>query len=159
MSVCNITGKRMSGFSWNFQQRSDMRPATIYNIFGMLWLTSWIQGRFFFFNFLDPRLLVMLWKMGERILLKFSWNVRDVPRNNWNTGELGPTENSAQAKTRPHGEVGPAENSAPRRTRPPTTAENSAPAAENSAPTKCLFGQHGRVYNIRTSHHCIHFHT
>ena len=30
-----------------------------------------------------------------------------------NTGELGPTENSAQAKTRPHGEVGPVENSAP----------------------------------------------
>ena len=53
-----------------------------------------------------------------------------------NTGELGPTENSAQAKTRPHGEVGPAENSAPRRTRSPTTAENSAPTAENSAPTE-----------------------
>ena len=43
--------------------------------------------------------------------------------------ELGPAENSAQAKTQPHGEVGPVENSAPRRTRPPTTAENWAPIA------------------------------
>ena len=47
VSVTNITGKRMNGFSWNFQQRSDMRQGMIYNIFGMLRLTSWIHGRFF----------------------------------------------------------------------------------------------------------------
>ena len=82
-----------------------------------------------------------------------------LPRN---TGELGPTENSAQAKTRPHGEVGPAENSAPRRTRPPTTAENSAPTAESSAPTEIpdqVLVWSTWLYNIRTQHRCIHFHT
>ena len=63
VSVSKIKGKRMNGFSLNFQQRLDMRPATIYNIFGMLLLAPWIQGRLFYF--LDPCLLVMLWKNGR----------------------------------------------------------------------------------------------
>ena len=57
-----ITGKRMNGLSWNFQQRSDIRQAMICNIFGIVRLTPWIQGRFFYF--LDQCLLVMLWKNG-----------------------------------------------------------------------------------------------
>ena len=63
VSVSKIKGKRMNGFSWNFQQRLDMRPATIYNIFGMLLLAPWIQGCRYYF--LDPCLLVMLWKNGR----------------------------------------------------------------------------------------------
>ena len=45
-------------------------------------------------------------------------------------GELGPSQNSAPWRSRPRGELGPSENSAP------TTAENSAPTAENSAPAE-----------------------
>ena len=41
VSVTNITGKRMNGFSWNFQQRSDMRQGMIYNIFGRTWDKEW----------------------------------------------------------------------------------------------------------------------
>ena len=47
--VSNITGKRMNGFSWNFQEILHMRQRTIWNIFGSWWLTPWIQGRFFYF--------------------------------------------------------------------------------------------------------------
>ena len=65
LSVClfvnNITEKRLNVISWNFQQRTHMK-STIWNIFGMLWSSPWILGRFFFF--LDPCLLVILWKNG-----------------------------------------------------------------------------------------------
>ena len=47
--VSNITGKRMNGFSWNFQERLHIRQRKIWNIFGSWWLTPWIQDRFFYF--------------------------------------------------------------------------------------------------------------
>ena len=67
-----------------------------------------------------------------------------------NTGELGPVENSAQAKTRPQekprGEPGPTENSAPHY------------RGELGRSLKC-FVRPTWLYNVRTLHHCIHFHT
>ena len=47
--VSNITGKRMNGFSWNFQERLHIRQRKIWNIFGSWWLTPWIQDQFFYF--------------------------------------------------------------------------------------------------------------
>ena len=79
--LANITGKRMYGFSWTFRKRLDIRQGTIWNIFGILRLTPWIRGWFFFY-FLDPCLLVMLCENGQRIFMKFSWNVNDDPWNN-----------------------------------------------------------------------------
>ena len=53
MSVTNITGKWMNGFSWNFQDRTAMTQRTDWNILRMLCLTPWIQGLLLF---LDPHL-------------------------------------------------------------------------------------------------------
>ena len=54
--------KRLSGFLWNFQKRTDLTQGAIGNIFGMLLLTPWILERFIYF--LDPCLFVILWKNG-----------------------------------------------------------------------------------------------
>ena len=67
--VSSITGKQVNGFSWNLQQRWGLKQGTICNIFGMLRSTPWIRGRFFYF--LDPWLLVISWKTGERIFMIF----------------------------------------------------------------------------------------
>ena len=45
----------MSGFSWNFQDMLTMTQETIWNILGMIGLTPWTQGSFFYF--LGPCLL------------------------------------------------------------------------------------------------------
>ena len=45
--VCNITGKRKHGFSWNFQDRSDKIQEAIWTILRVLRLTPWIPGLFF----------------------------------------------------------------------------------------------------------------
>ena len=63
VSANNITGQLMNRFSWNFQISVHMRQGIIRNIFGMLQLTPWIQGRFFYF--LEMWLLVILWKNGR----------------------------------------------------------------------------------------------
>ena len=56
--------KRLNGFSWNLQKRTDPTQGAIWNIFGKL--TPWILGRFIYF--LDP------WKNGwtdlHEILMK-----------------------------------------------------------------------------------------
>ena len=76
VSVSNITVKWVTGFSWNFKQRLQLRQGTICNIFGMLQLTHWIQDRFFYFLYLW--LLVISRNISERIFMKFSWNVGDT---------------------------------------------------------------------------------
>ena len=43
LSICNIAGKRMNGFSWNYLDRSDMTQRTTRNICGMLRLPPWIH--------------------------------------------------------------------------------------------------------------------
>ena len=60
MPLSSIAEKRLNGFSYNFQKRTDMTQRAICKIFGMLWLTPWILGRFIYF--LDPCLFVLLWK-------------------------------------------------------------------------------------------------
>ena len=42
----------MSGFSWNFQDMLTMTQGTLWYISGMIGLTPWTQGSFFYF--LDP---------------------------------------------------------------------------------------------------------
>ena len=73
------------------------------------------------------------------------------------TRELGPTENSAQAKTRPHGEVGPAENSAPRRTRPPLPRRTRPPLRRTRPqlkfrPSACLVNMAFQHYDMASLH-------
>ena len=66
MSVNNIVETRMNGFQWNFQDKSDIRQETIWNIWGML-----DPGSFFLFSgsvFGNNNTE----KMGERIFNKFS---------------------------------------------------------------------------------------
>ena len=72
--VSNITGKQMNGFSWNFQQRLDMRPGTTCVIVGMLQLTTWIQGRFFYS--LDPCFSNVM----EKRVSGYSWNFHEISR-------------------------------------------------------------------------------
>ena len=79
MPLSSIAGKRLNGFSWNFQKKTDMTQGATRNIFGMLRLTPWIMRRFIYF--LAPCLFVILWKMGGRIFMKFLWNVRYDKRN------------------------------------------------------------------------------
>ena len=62
MTLSSITEKRLNGFSWNFQKRTDLTQGAIWNTFGMLRLTPWILGRFIYF--LDPCLFVILWENG-----------------------------------------------------------------------------------------------
>ena len=80
MPLSSIAEKRLNGFSWNFQKKTDMTEGAIWNIFGMLRLTPLILSRFIYF--LDPCLFMILWKTGERIFMKFLWNVRHDTRNN-----------------------------------------------------------------------------
>ena len=47
--VSNTTVKLMSGFSWNFQDMLAMTQETIWYILGMIGLTPWTQGSFFYF--------------------------------------------------------------------------------------------------------------
>ena len=47
--VSTIMEKWKNGFSWNFQEKLDMRQRTIWIIFLSWWLTPWIQDRFFLF--------------------------------------------------------------------------------------------------------------
>ena len=42
----------LNGYSKKIQERPDVRQGTNWNIFGMLWRTPWIQGRFFLY-FMD----------------------------------------------------------------------------------------------------------
>ena len=53
--VSNITIQSMSGFSWNFQYMLAMTQGTIWNILGIIGITPWAQGSFFYF--LGPCLL------------------------------------------------------------------------------------------------------
>ena len=62
VSVNNIMGNRMNGFSLNFPDMSDMRQETNWNISVMLRLTPWMQDRSF--CFLDPWLLAIFCKNG-----------------------------------------------------------------------------------------------
>ena len=62
MPLSSIAEKRLNGFSWNFQKKTDMTQWVIWYIFGMLRLTPWILGRFIYI--LDPCLFVILWKNG-----------------------------------------------------------------------------------------------
>ena len=47
--VSNTTVKSMSGFSWNFQNMLAMTQGTIGDILGMIGLTPWTRGSFFYF--------------------------------------------------------------------------------------------------------------
>ena len=80
MALSSITEKRLNGFSWNFQKRTDLTQGALWNIFGMLRLTPWILGRFIYF--LDQCLFVILWKNGWRDFHEFLLNVRHDTRNN-----------------------------------------------------------------------------
>ena len=53
--VSNTTVNSMSVFSWNFQYMLAMTQETFFNILGMIGLTPWTQGSFFYF--LGPCLL------------------------------------------------------------------------------------------------------
>ena len=76
MSVSNITVKSVSGFSWNFQDISVMIQGTIWNIQGMIALTPWTQGSFFYFlglcllttsrnnGWIDIHEIFRIWKQG-----------------------------------------------------------------------------------------------
>ena len=79
-ALSSIAEKRWNGFSWNFQKRPDMTQGAIWNIFGMLRLTPWILGRFIYF--LDPCLVVILWKNVWTDFHIFLGNVRLDRRNN-----------------------------------------------------------------------------
>ena len=57
LSVSNITGKRVGGFSWNFHDMLGKIKGTIWKI--LMRLTPWIQGHFFYF--LDLCLVPTLW--------------------------------------------------------------------------------------------------
>ena len=80
MPLRSIAEKRLNGFSWNFQKKTDMPQGAIWNIFGMLRLTPWILGRFIYF--LDPCLFITLWKNGWTDFHDFLWNARHDTRNN-----------------------------------------------------------------------------
>ena len=62
MTLSSIAEKRLNGFSWNFQERTDLTQGASWNTFGMLRLTPWILGRFIYF--MDPCLFVISWKKG-----------------------------------------------------------------------------------------------
>ena len=53
----------LNEFPWNFQKRTGLTQGAILNIFGILWLTPWILGRFIYFP--DLYLFVILWKKGR----------------------------------------------------------------------------------------------
>ena len=71
LSVSNIAGKRLKGFSWNFQDMSGMIHGTFWNILGMLRLTPWWQG-FFFYVFL--RKPVSVSNITGKLMNGFPWN-------------------------------------------------------------------------------------
>ena len=54
------TLKWMSRFSWNFQDRLAVTKGTIWNIWGIIRLTPWMQDVFFFF-FLGPSFITTIW--------------------------------------------------------------------------------------------------
>ena len=54
MSVSNIAGKRMDGFSWNIQDMLGRIPGTIWKIWGLVCLTLCRQG-FFLYVFKEIR--------------------------------------------------------------------------------------------------------
>ena len=62
MTLSSIAEKRLNGFSWNLNKRTDLTQGAIWNIFGMLWLTHWILGRFIYCLVLC--LFVISWKNG-----------------------------------------------------------------------------------------------
>ena len=49
MFVSNTMVKSIGGFSWNFQDILAMPQEAIWNILGMIGLTPWTQGSFFYF--------------------------------------------------------------------------------------------------------------
>ena len=49
MSVSDITKKRVKGFSWNFQDISDMAHGTHWNILRIICFISWVQDFSYFF--------------------------------------------------------------------------------------------------------------
>ena len=70
LSISNITGKWLKGFSWNFQDTTNMTPSTVWNILGMFHLTPCIQELFFFvlfffFHLSGPCLLATLQTNGS----------------------------------------------------------------------------------------------
>ena len=64
------------GVAWNFQQRSNMRPATAWNISGMLRQNLWIQDRFY----IDLCLLVMLWINGRTVFYNIFMKCQEWPK-------------------------------------------------------------------------------
>ena len=73
-------GKRLNGFSWNFQCRWDLVQGTIRNIFRLLYLTSRAQNCFFFGGIRDCS--QYCGKTFERIFMKFSAKHGHETRNN-----------------------------------------------------------------------------
>ena len=69
-SISHIVEKRVNGFSYNFQDESDIRQGTIWNVLEMLRLTPWTQGICFYF--LHLCLLAALPKTVQPICMKFS---------------------------------------------------------------------------------------
>ena len=70
LSVSNITGKRLNGFSWIFQGRWDLIQGTIGNIFKMFHSTPWTQE--FFPTFFEESMTLS--SIAEKGLTGFSWN-------------------------------------------------------------------------------------
>ena len=63
VSVSNITVKWIKRFSWNFQDSTVVTRETIWNSLGMMHLTTWMQGPFFYF----PGLCLLLTLCNNRI--------------------------------------------------------------------------------------------
>ena len=82
LSVNNIAGKRVNGFSWNFQDRTGMTHGTFWNNLVMFHLTPWTLDLF----------LALFWgmrvcyhycgKTDECIFMNFSGKVSLKTRNN-----------------------------------------------------------------------------
>ena len=85
LSVSNVTGKRLNGFSWIIQVRWYLIHGTIGNIFRMFHSTLWTQE--FFPTFSEESMTHS--SIAEKRLNGFSWNFQQITdskqRAIWNT--------------------------------------------------------------------------
>ena len=81
LSVCNITGKLINGFSRNYQSRWDLVQGIYGNIWGMIQLTICIQESFF----LIFRESLAVSNIAEKWMTGFSWHFQgrlDIRKKN-----------------------------------------------------------------------------
>ena len=77
LSVSNITGKRLNGFSWHFQGRWDLIQGTIGNIFRIFHVTPWTQAFFPTFSEESMPLSSITEKTVERISKSMRFCIKD----------------------------------------------------------------------------------